>query len=1525
MSNNSSSRIIGGRFLSTAIKSGIYDINDVSNIQRDEGLNLAVTQVNEAPVDSWPEVDRDPYYEYVAAHYQAWPNGALGNMLADRSQYKHVVHGRGAYWKPLVKNGGPASYFSLQCGDQAVYYPGGNLVGVQDYTTAGTYTWVCPAGVTSVNVVCIGGGAGGSGSSGGGGGALAYSNNLTVVPGTSYTVVVGAGGAVGAAGGQSYFNTTATVRANGGTHAGAGGTVGAGSGGAGGASGSGVAGGGAGGYSGTGGAGGGASPAAGGAGGGGAGGGGSRRGTPNGWFGQGGGGGGVGLAGTGYGYITNGAGAAAEGNPGGGGAGGSNGGPLSDWGTGGAGGTYGGGGGNGGHPEYGGGIGGGGAVRIAWGRSATYPTYNTPAVGNLSSGNFTIEFYAMLHRNDATEHYVMGRGGQAARGTGTGWVIYINTSYNIGFYDAAGNISCQSTGALARDTWYHVAFVRNGTTLTVYINGTAQTSITCSTNFNDSSTFYIGRDRVNTTTTYYGGKICDMRITRTAAYTGNFSKPTSPVSSTGAIFRIHPQEPWHPTSENIQLSGTAGTLTGDYISMVPVTPYDLAVPSKWLGAGLSSVAINYDYYLHVRDHASLDFGTNTFTIECWVSLNTYGGDTVIVSKGTGERATAGATGWALRFDSAGRLEWWSGTAVISTVNSNERVPPHSWGHIACVREGTGTNQLKLYVNGKLAAYGTDASNYDDSNYLNIGCARNQGYPASREGLYGLRISKGVARYTANFTATPSQLLTSSTANDSFVSLLTFISSSLGDRNVGQATWKNDGWDPAMIQSHYQGWQKDGKPVIGRSGFGDHSTWFNSGQARVIAQTTASTTDDFNFSTGNFTIEFWMSPLNSETDGNTYYVLFDSRATMNDSGIAMNITGMAGLEVWSGGNVLLSTSSPANSIANLWRHVCVQRVNNQLALYVNGIKRDEITYSTAINSPNSNRFVIGNGSYSSIRYGNGYWGWMSNFRIVKGTAVYSFNNANPDKFMVPTQPLTAITNTTLLTCWGPNHADYSGRGNNCYTGAIPGTQENLTSAWDCYGGCGYTPFTPNTEFNLKNYLLGAATGAWTTYWSLWDNYGYDHRNLSPSLGFIQRFSTNWTIEVWCYVHEQNPASPGAQRVIRTTGDANEPGFAIHQSMNSAGSSSRLDVCFDIRTGSATNRFGSTGNTGNLNPHAWNHIAIVFDSTRTSKMAMFVNGKRVATSAQLTASPLWYTYGPLQCYYSCGPTRISNTARYNTDATTNTIPTDWSTADQYDVILVKAAGAFFDKSLVNHEYSDGLFFDPNFKATAGSSGSIYMGGAHYASSSPPRMYFHNDVSWVQRQTNTRRHDFTIEMWACWHDLASGGIAIPTGPNSEGACLIHIRNWIWVGITTTGYWSLTLKNAGGAIIYRVTTSVLAATKSNNRFDHVVLQRNGRNFTLFINGVHVAKIPVNEHGSGYTSGYTWDSGMDASWGAESMCPIAADWSNYTNALWAGWLEDIRFTKTSRYESKMINGIATMVHKDTFIPALPTGPYPSR
>lgn len=74
------------------------------------------------------------------------------------------------------------------------------------YTTPGTYSWTCPAGVYTVSAVAIGPGAPGTGNFGGAGGGLGWANGIPVVPGNSYTVKVGASGE------DSYFVDASTVR-----------------------------------------------------------------------------------------------------------------------------------------------------------------------------------------------------------------------------------------------------------------------------------------------------------------------------------------------------------------------------------------------------------------------------------------------------------------------------------------------------------------------------------------------------------------------------------------------------------------------------------------------------------------------------------------------------------------------------------------------------------------------------------------------------------------------------------------------------------------------------------------------------------------------------------------------------------------------------------------------------------------------------------------------------------------------------------------------------------------------------------------------------------------------------------------------------------------------------------------------------------------------------------------------------------------------------------------------------------------
>lgn len=244
------------------------------------------------------------------------------------------------------------------------------------FATPGTYEWLCPAGVTSVCVLAIGGGGGAPSEDFGGGGAgLGWKNNIPVVPGQSYTVVVGHGGAGDEDGGDSYFIDASTVCGRKGSKNATGGAFTGDGGGNGGTGGNGTwpGGGGAGGYTGDGGNGaiGNSKNDNGSAGDGGGGGGGA------GWWT--GGGGGTGI----YGEGASGAGGistsdSSPDNGGGGGSGGQQGschqitinnGQQSAIG----GGTYGGGAGRSANNQR---NGAGGVVRILWGDGRAFPSTN---------------------------------------------------------------------------------------------------------------------------------------------------------------------------------------------------------------------------------------------------------------------------------------------------------------------------------------------------------------------------------------------------------------------------------------------------------------------------------------------------------------------------------------------------------------------------------------------------------------------------------------------------------------------------------------------------------------------------------------------------------------------------------------------------------------------------------------------------------------------------------------------------------------------------------------------------------------------------------------------------------------------------------------------------------------------------------------------------------------------------------------------------------------------------------------------
>jgi hypothetical protein len=164
------------------------------------------------------------------------------------------------------------------------------------------------------------------------------------------------------------------------------------------------------------------------------------------------------------------------------------------------------------------------------------------------------------------------------------------------------------------------------------------------------------------------------------------------------------------------------------------------------------------------------------------------------------------------------------------------------------------------------------------------------------------------------------------------------------------------------------------------------------------------TSDFSFGTGDFTIECF---FNRDVTGGLFQLSANSNGYTTDTGnsLAIGISGGSGhpFRIYSkaGGNDLTSTSPSADA----WHHVAMVRNSSDdtLKIYLDGT----LFHTVSSETTNYTYTYLAIGVFYSTSYPlNGH---ISNFRILKGTALYTSN------FTPPTSPLTAITNTVLLTC------------------------------------------------------------------------------------------------------------------------------------------------------------------------------------------------------------------------------------------------------------------------------------------------------------------------------------------------------------------------------------------------------------------------------------------------------------------------------------------------------------------------------
>tara|TARA_R100001443_G_scaffold23338_1_gene35529 strand:- start:6010 stop:10308 length:4299 start_codon:yes stop_codon:yes gene_type:complete len=171
-------------------------------------------------------------------------------------------------------------------------------------------------------------------------------------------------------------------------------------------------------------------------------------------------------------------------------------------------------------------------------------------------------------------------------------------------------------------------------------------------------------------------------------------------------------------------------------------------------------------------------------------------------------------------------------------------------------------------------------------------------------------------------------------------------------------------------------------------------------------------DDFDFGSGDFTVEAFVEGargggrtgsvvLSQSIGGAASNSAFYFGAGTDGTSLYLSTSGSS----WTN-FVECSTSSTLHN--NGFHHVVWQRRSNTLEIYVDGILQPVTGGNASFTGTifNSSRVVdVGRQSTS----GSNFNGFISNLRVVKGTAVYTGN------FTPPTEPLTNVTNTKLLCC------------------------------------------------------------------------------------------------------------------------------------------------------------------------------------------------------------------------------------------------------------------------------------------------------------------------------------------------------------------------------------------------------------------------------------------------------------------------------------------------------------------------------
>ena len=564
----------------------------------------------------------------------------------------------------------------------------------------------------------------------------------------------------------------------------------------------------------------------------------------------------------------------------------------------------------------------------------------------LGSGNFTIELWLYLPSISGTKTFVQTSNasfGDLSYGilvSGTSCVYYLSSTGVA--WDVALGVSM---GTVAANTWYHLALVRNGTTITPYLNGVAGTTTTT------SATLYAFTSPVNfggypAGIDYLTGFISNARIVKgTAVYTSAFTPPTAPltaITNTSLLITGTGQGMFN-NSTFVDQGPNALTVTATGAPVYSgLSPFGNTYPGSVLFSGSSQA-------LTTPSSSAFAYGTGDFTWEMWIYPTSA---TWTSGSGNFYMLDHGVNGGALIYV-ANRLAYYNPTTNTGSAlyTSGGTVPANAWTHIAASR-ASGTT--RLYINGTLSTSGTDSNSFAASV---VSLAQYGGALAYYQGhISNARLVKGTALYTANFT--PSTTPLTAITNTSLLVR--------GDTGAFYDL-SNNGLAETGV----------GTPVVTTQvkKFGNESVSLSSSS---LASTN---TAQLQMGTGDYTVEFWM--YQTSVAGTQVAIEVGRAGVTSTPGFQIDtIAGVINVYGGSAISTLLITAG-STQVANQWYHIALTRSGSSTRLFINGTQSG----STATDSTNYTQGYFWGGANAGgvSAYLAGY---LDEIRITKGVARYT---------------------------------------------------------------------------------------------------------------------------------------------------------------------------------------------------------------------------------------------------------------------------------------------------------------------------------------------------------------------------------------------------------------------------------------------------------------------------------------------------------------------------------------------------------